>query len=43
MRQRELGLQQLAGTADMPIDGHPSLSSPGFTGRGDTLSGQPAD
>ena len=34
-RQRELGLQQIAGTADMPIDGQPSgqMTVP-FAGRG---------
>ena len=34
MRQRELGLQQLAGTADMAIDGHPSTFTPGPGARG---------
>ena len=34
MRQRELGLAQLAGTADMPIDGVPSLPSGAASGRG---------
>lgn len=34
MRQRELGLQQLAGTADMTIDGHPSPFIPGTGARG---------
>ncbi|KAL0037580.1 hypothetical protein WJX77_003637 [Trebouxia sp. C0004] len=34
MRQRELGLQQLAGTADMAIDGHPSSFTPGPGARG---------
>lgn len=28
MRQRELGLSQLAGTQDMQIDGTPSFASP---------------
>ncbi|DBB02481.1 TPA: hypothetical protein ACH3X3_011475 [Trebouxia sp. C0006] len=34
MRQQELGLQQLAGTADMAIDGHPSsfTAKPGARG-----------
>lgn len=30
MRQRELGLAQIAGTSDMPIDGQPPLASAGF-------------
>ena len=34
MRQRELGLQQLAGTADMAVDGHPSTFTPGPGARG---------
>lgn len=34
MRQRELGLQQLAGTADMAIDGHPSSFTAGPGARG---------
>jgi hypothetical protein len=34
MRQRELGLQQLAGTADMAIDGPPSAFTAGPGGRG---------
>lgn len=29
MRQRELGISQLAGTQDMPIDAQPSFASPG--------------
>ena len=34
MRQRELGLEQLAGTADMTIDGQPSQFSAGVGARG---------
>ena len=30
MRQRELGLAQIAGTSDMPIDGQPPLANSGF-------------
>ena len=40
IRQRELGLQQIAGTADMPIDGQPSgqMTVP-FAGRGTAHNG----
>lgn len=30
MRQRELGVAQIAGTSDMPIEGQPSMPSSGF-------------
>lgn len=39
MRQRELGLQQLAGTADMAIDGHPTAFTPGPGARGTVTLG----
>lgn len=34
MRQRELGLEQLAGTADMTVDGQPTQYNAGVGARG---------